>query len=308
MGGSKQRRGLSALSLTSSMVIFGTIGLFVSYIPLPSSVIAAVRGLVGAAVLGLFMLVSGKRLDPAALRGKWIYLILSGAAIGVNWIFLFEAYRYTTVAVATLCYYLAPVFFILGAAAVFRERLTLMRLLCVVMALAGMVPVSGVLSSGGGLPDLRGVAFAAGAAVLYASVMLFNKKLSDVDAYGKTLIQLATAGVAVLPYALFADVIPGGGLKNPGTVGFVCLAVVAVVHTGVAYTLYFFSFSGLPAQTCALMAYVDPVVAVIASALIMKQPIDVWQIVGAVLILTAAVLCELFPGKPGKAAPSDAAS
>ena len=98
------------LDLIFSVAVFGTIGIFVRSIPLPSSVIALVRGAVGAAFLLLLARIRRTPIDKAALRRQWKLLVLSAAMMSFNWITLFEAYRYTTVATATLCYYTAPIF------------------------------------------------------------------------------------------------------------------------------------------------------------------------------------------------------
>ena len=103
------------LKFLGAMGIFGTVGIFVHYIPLPSATIAFCRGLLGVAFLLLFLLLTGKKLSlPDIKKHVWL-LCLSGAAIGANWILLFESYRYTTVATATVCYYFAPLFLLLAS-------------------------------------------------------------------------------------------------------------------------------------------------------------------------------------------------
>ena len=129
-------------------------------------------------------------------------LLISGGMIGFNWMLLFEAYRYTSIAVATLCYYTAPVMLILASPLVFHEQFTWRQLVCVALAACGMVLVSGVLD-GGTLPDgtLTGIALAIGSAVLYASITAVNRKtLSRMDAYDKTIVQLGAAGLVMVPY------------------------------------------------------------------------------------------------------------
>jgi len=284
--------------LIASMTIFGTIGLFVRLIPLPSAAIAAARGAVGAAFLLLVTRLRGTGLSAAAVRRHLPKLALSGGLMGFNWILLFESYRYTTVAVATLCYYMAPILVVAASPFLFGERITLRRVLCVLAALAGMVCVSGVGVAG--LPaagELRGVLLALGAAVLYAAVVTMNKTLRDVAAYERTVVQLATASAVVLPYCFATGAFAGAA---PGTRGLILLAVVCVVHTGVAYSLYFGCVERLPAQTLALFSYIDPVVAVLLSALVLREPLGPPEIAGAALILGAAVVSEL-PEKQKKA-------
>lgn len=288
----------ATFKLTLSMIIFGTIGIFRRYIPLPSSLVAMTRGLTGMLFLLLVMVLRKRGMNRAAVRKRLGMLCLSGAAIGVNWILLFEAYNYTSVATATLCYYLAPMFVILASPLVVGERLTAKKLICVLTALLGMVFVSGVLESGGGSSDLRGVLLGLGAAVLYASVVLMNKQLGDVPAYDRTIVQLGSSAAVLLPYVLLTENL--GALSfTPGTIAL--LLVVGVVHTGIAYALYFGSLMQLKAQTAAILSYIDPVVAVLLSALVLREHMSLLSGLGAILVLGAAVVSEL-PSRRKKAA------
>jgi len=275
------------LNMLSAMAIFGTVGIFVRGIPLPSATIAFFRGVLGLMVLLLAMVFTGKRPDKGSIgQNLWI-LLLSGADIGGNWILLFEAYRYTTVAVATICYYLAPMFLIL-ASPLLGERLTGKKLGLSALALLGMVFVSGVLK--GGAFDIKGVACGVGAAVLYASVMFMNKKLGAIPAYDKTVVQLGAAAVVILPYCLLTR---GFAMGQMTSSGYVLLAVVGIVHTGFAYWLYFSALGRLPSQSAAILSYLDPVVAILLSALLLREPLGWQEALGAVLILGSALCNEL---------------
>lgn len=275
--------------LTLSMIIFGTIGIFRRLIPLSSGLVAMSRGLIGVLFLLLVMRLRGDGMDRAAVRRKLPLLCLSGAAIGVNWILLFEAYNYTSVATATLCYYLAPMFVILASPLVLREKLTLRKLACVSAALLGMVFVSGVLEADGGA-GLKGVLLGLGAAVLYASVVLMNKQLGDVPAYDRTIVQLGSSAAVLLPYVLLVEEVSIEAF-TPGVIAL--LLVVGIVHTGIAYALYFGSLMQLKAQTAAILSYIDPVVAVLLSAMVLREHMSLLSGLGAVLVLGAAVVSEL---------------
>lgn len=276
--------------LISSMFLFGTIGIFVHYLPLPSAFIAMVRGFVGAAFLLLLMAVKKQKPDKAAIKSNLLILLLSGAALGVNWILLFEAYNNTTVATATLCYYFAPIIVILVSPLLLKEKLTAKKLICVLVALVGMVFVSGVLNAEAGGKDFVGVLFGLGAACLYASVVILNNKLHDIDSYDRTVMQLGVAGVVLLPYVLLTQHVAASDFTLSVII---LLAVVGIVHTGFTYALYFASMKELPAQTVAIFSYLDPVVAILLSALFLKEPLGGFGILGAVLILGAAVVSEL---------------
>lgn len=287
----------SKLGFLGAMSIFGTIGIFVRAIPLSPAAIACVRGVLGCLFLLVFMAAAKKKFSAADIKGNLPILVLSGIAIGVNWILLFEAYRYTTVAAATVCYYLAPVFLLI-ASPLIGEKLTAKKLLCIFTALAGMICMSGVEK--GSLPtgaELTGLALSTGAAVLYALVMLLNKKMTPISAYPKTIVQLAVASAAVLPYVLLT-----GGVDHSAMTGAAwgLLLTVGIVHTGVAYTLYFGSLQTLSAQTAAVFSYIDPVMAVLLSAFLLNEPLDLSGAVGTVLILGSALYSELPERKRGK--------
>lgn len=295
--------GTARLFLIISMLIFGTIGMFRNMIPMPSSFIALIRGSVGTLFLLGFCAVSRKELSRSAIRDNLALLLVSGAFIGFNWILLFEAYRYTTVATATLCYYLAPTFVILASPLLFRERITAWKLVCVAVSLVGMVFVSGVAD--GGLPEtkeLKGILLGVGAAVLYACVVLMNKKLSGVQAFERTIMQLGAAAVALIPYVALTG--EWRGLDwNGKSIGL--LLVVGIVHTGIAYALYFGSIKELPAQTSALLSYIDPVSAILFSAALAglfggEQVLTASGVLGAVLVLGATLLSELPVGQKNK--------
>lgn len=283
------------IKITAAMVTFGTIGIFVRYIPLPSSIIALVRGVLATFFLLAVMACGNRWPDKAAITRNLALLLISGALIGFNWILLFEAYNYTSVAVATLCYYLAPVFVIIASPFILGEKLTARKTLCVIAALAGMVLVSGVIqnyASGGNTEDLNltGVLLGIGAGALYATIILINKKLKDISSYDTTVMQLAAASIVLVPYCLLT--VDVGALEvTPGSA--VLLVVVGIVHTGIAYVLYFGSIKELPAQTVAIFSYIDPILAVLLSALLLKESMDMLSILGAILILGATFVSEM---------------
>ncbi|MBE6544268.1 MAG: DMT family transporter [Ruminococcaceae bacterium] len=286
------------LFLILSMVIFGTIGIFRKYIPLPSGTVATFRGFIGVLFLTIVFLIKKKKPDFSVIKSKLLLLITSGIFIGINWILLFESYNYTSVATATLCYYMAPVIVTLMSPLLLKERLSAVKIICVFLSLLGMAFVSGIFeSTSSGNSDLKGILFGLGAAVFYASVILLNKKIGTVDSLDKTWVQLFFAAVILLPYIIAAETVSASDF-TPTTV--IMLLIVGMIHTGFAYTLYFGSVGKLPAQTVAIFGYIDPVLSVILSALILKENMTGLGIVGAVLILGSTLLNELYHPKPHK--------
>lgn len=270
------------------MIIFGTIGIFVKHIPLPSSLIAFVRGVIGSLLLLLIVMLSKSKLSVKAVKKNLLLLICSGAAIGFNWILLFEAYKHTTVATATLCYYLAPVIVTILSPFVLKEKLTIFKTLCVMTALVGMIFVSGIhqINTSETL-NLTGILFGVGAAALYSSVILMNKFLKNISSFDSTLFQLGVASVVLLPYTLITE---NFSEYSVSPTSIVLLVVLGVLHTGIAYYLYFSSLQYLKGQTIAIFSYIDPVVAILLSAVLLGESMGIYEVIGAVLILGSTMV------------------
>ena len=280
----------SLYRLIISMCIFGTIGILRKFLPLSSTHIALCRAAIGSVFLICVVLLRKEKLIWCEIKKNLLWLSLSGAAIGFNWIFLFEAYNYTTVTTATLCYYMAPTMAVVASHFLFKEHLTVKKGLCVLVAFLGMVLVSG--AAGGEIPtvsELKGVLFGLAAAVLYGSVILLNKKIAVGSPYVKTLFQLAVAGLVLFPYTALTENLSSVTF-SPSVV--LLLEVAGIVHTGFAYALYFGSIKELKTQTVALLSYIDPILAIVLSALILHEPMGVKEIIGSVLILGADYISE----------------
>ena len=277
--------------IVSSMLIFGTIGVFRRYLPLSSAFLAFSRGILGGLVLLVFMKLRRGGV-PKKLPSRTVgWLVLSGALIGINWMLLFEAYNHTTVAVATLCYYMQPTIVVLLSPLIFKEKLTARKTVCAAAAITGMVFVSGVTGRGGmQAVNARGILLGLGAAVFYAAVVIMNKRISGVDAYQKTTVQLLSAGIVMLPYLLLTGGSAGQDLSLRTVL---LLLVVGIVHTGMAYVLYFGSMDGLKVQSIALFSYIDPVSALVFSALFLKEPLSTAGLIGAVMIIGSAIISEM---------------
>ena len=259
------------------MVIFGTLAPFVRRVAVSSGELALYRAILGAALIGVYLLASKKAL-PRGNRREYLLLLLSGGAMGINWILLFEAYRYTTVSTATLCYYFAPVMVTVLSPLLFREKLTPRQLLCFAMATLGLVLITGMERGG----SVKGVLFGLGAACFYAAVVLLNKYIRDIDGIHRTFFQFLAAIVTLIPYVALTG---GVTLSRLNTTGWLCLLTVGLLHTGITFCLYFSSLKALPGQRAAILSYIDPLTAVLVSVTVLREPITLPQALGGALIL-----------------------
>jgi len=271
----------SRMMLIVSMIMFGTLGPFVRNIPVSSGELALYRAVLAILLIAVFLLVTRQKIPLKKIKKMVPLLLASGVAIGINWIFLFEAYKYTTVSVATLSYYFAPVLVTIVSPILFKEKLTCRQILCFAMSTIGLALITGIGNVGKG-KDLIGILFGLGAAVFYAMVVLCNKFIKEVEGIHRTFFQFLAAVVTLLPYVLMTSGVTLGSLSS---VGWVNLLIVGILHTGVTYCMYFSSLKELPGQEVAILSYVDPLVAVMISVTILGETMSLWQVLGGLLIL-----------------------
>lgn len=267
--------------LIVSMAVFGTLGPFVRNITVSSAELALYRAILASVMIGLFLLVTRQRIPFGKIKKELILLLFSGMAMGINWILLFEAYKYTTVSVATLSYYFAPVIVTVMCPVLFREKMTKKQIICFIMSTVGIVLITGIGDVGGG-NDLLGILFGLAAACFYATVVLLNKFIKNVEGIHRTFLQFLAAIVILIPYVALTGGVTLGTMDG---LGWACLLVVGLVHTGVAYCLYFSSLKFLPGQKAAILSYIDPLVAVVISVTVLGEPMTVMQAIGGILIL-----------------------
>jgi len=277
-----------------SMAMFGTLAPFVRRISVASGELALYRAILASVIIALFLLITRQRIPLRSIRRELPLLLFSGMAMGFNWILLFEAYKYTTVSVATLSYYFAPVLVTAACPFLFKEKLTARQLLCFVMSTLGIVLITGVSGAGESGTDLIGILFGLGAAVLYAAVILLNKFIKNVEGIHRTLLQFLAAVVVLVPYVAMTGGVTLGGMD---AMGWICLLVVGLVHTGVTYCMYFSALRDLTGQKAAILSYIDPLVAVLISVLVLHESMTLWQIIGGALILGFTFLNEIAPEK-----------
>lgn len=280
----------SRLMLISAMAVFGTLAPFVRNIPVTSAELALFRAVLAASLIGLFLLATRRKLPVKTLRKELLLLVCSGASMAVNWILLFEAYKYTTVAIATLSYYFAPVLVTVASALLFREKLGKKQIFCFIMSTLGLVIVTGITDLGSGSNNSLGILFGLGAAVLYALCILLNKAIKGVGGIERTFLQFLAAIAVMVPYVLLSG---GVSLESMDGVGWLCLLVVGLVHTGITYCLYFTAVEHIPGQEVAILSYIDPLVAVVIGVVVLGEPLTMPQLIGGLMILGFTLWNEL---------------
>lgn len=279
------------IMLIISMVIFGTLGIFTRNIAISSGELALYRAILAAVLIFVYLIVTKQKTDFRSIKKELLLLLLSGTAMGINWILLFEAYKYTTISAATLSYYFAPVIVIVACPILFKEKLSSRQMICFLMSALGLVMITGI----GDLRndnDFIGILFGLGAALFYAAVILLNKFIKNVEGIYRTFLQFISAIVILIPYVKMTS---GVTLGNLNFTGWVNLLIVGFIHTGITYCMYFSSLKELPGQKAAILSYIDPLVAVLISVAILGETMTIWQAIGGVFILGFTLWNEISP-------------
>ncbi len=282
--------GNAKLMMIIAMSLFGTLGVSTYFIDLPASVIVVGRGLIGASFLLILIRFSGSKLSKDDIYGNMFTLICSGVCLGLNWLFLFEAYKSIEISVATVLNYLTPAMVILISPIVFKTRLTFIKLGCALLALLGLVLVTGIIENGTEEINTYGIVCGLLAAVFYTGLVVFNKKLKSIGSYDRTFVQLLIAGIVIAVYCLFT--VDFGSL-HPDTMSIVLLVVIAVFQTAIAFTLYFGSLAHLDAPTAVMYGYIEPVISIALSVIILHEDLGIIGWIGAALILGSTFLSEI---------------
>lgn len=281
----------------TSMIVFGTLGWFVKNVNLSSGEIALYRAIMAIIVVGGYLLITKEKIEFKKIKKELPILLLSGIAMGINWILLFEAYNYTTVTVATLSYYFAPVIVMVLCPILFREKMTIKQIICFIGSTLGLVLIMGITDIGKEALNFKGIGLGLGAACFYATVILLNKFIKNIDGIKRTFIQFISSLIVLMPYVLLTS---GINISSLGSQGIISLLIIGLIHTGVAYCLYFSSLKELSGQKVSILSYIDPLFAILVSYFLLSEPISLPQIIGGILIIVFTLLNEITPKKKEK--------
>ena len=279
-----------------AVLLYGTIGFMLRFVSLPTEIVVFFRAFIGFVTLLLIMKIRGVKADRQSVRANLAKLIFSGIFLGLNWVFLFASYRHTTVAIASLCNYMAPIIIIVVAPLFLPDRISFKKFLCVLAAVFGMILISGVFAGEGGRANPVGIALGIAGALCFVGLAILNRQITGISFYDRAELQLLAAAAVVLPFAI------GSAVREEFTVdarSVIIVLVLGVVHTGVAYCFYFDGLARLPLTTYAVLGYLEPVTSVLFSVFLLHERMSLAGLAGTVLIIGAALASELISAREG---------
>ena len=280
----------SKIQFILSMVIFGTIGLVVRYIDLSSSERALLSSFIGCLFLTLVFFIMKKRISWNLVKSNALILLLSGIALGGNWVFLYESYDHTTIANATLGYYFAPVFVMILSPFVLKEQLSIKKIVCIGVAIIGLVLIVGEGVSTSNTDDILGLSYGLIAAAFYAALLLLSKFIKDMGKLELTIIQLGITALLLMPYVFLTE---GFGMFEVSSSSIPFILILGIVNTGIGFWLFFSGMEKLKGQSIAMLSYVDPFVAILISAMILHEQMTLVQMLGGALLLASTFVSEI---------------
>ena len=274
------------LKYIAALLLFGSNGIVASAIALSSVEIVFWRTLIGSLLLLLIFLVGKNRFTFYKRKKELLSLGISGIAMGASWMFLYEAYQQIGVSIASLCYYCGPVIVMLLSPFLFHEKLTKSRIFGFLMVLCGIVLVNGQFLGEKG--NTWGIFCGMMSAVMYALMVIFNKKAEHITGLENSMLQLIFSFLTV---ACFSGIRQDVAL--PAQSDIAPILILGIVNTGIGCYFYFSSIGRLPVQTVAVCGYLEPLSAVIFAVVFLRETMRVGQLFGAALILGGALYCEI---------------
>lgn len=281
----------SRFKIIIAMIIWGTVGVFVKEIKLSSIEIALYRSIIGVIFTTTLSLFLKEKWDRQDLKVDLPILVVSGVALGMGWVFLFQGYKNTSVSIATLSYYIAPIFIVLLSFLVLKEKITSKKILSIIGAMIGLFLIINTKNnmSSGEYNHMLGILYSLTAAVFYAIVVILNKFIKRLSGIKVTIIQLLTSTLVLMPVALLNN---PSGINKVDLKSLILLILIGTIHTGVAYLLYFSSVKEVEGQSIAVLSYIDPIFALFISGIFLGEKMSIIQVLGGILILGSAYISE----------------
>lgn len=279
----------------AALLMFGMNGIVASYIAMSSYEIVLTRTLIGSLLLLFIFIITKQKVHLLDNKKHFLFLVISGIAMGTSWMFLYEAYRQIGVGIASLAYYCGPVIIMILSPILFHEKLTWQKTTGFLGVIVGMFCVNLQAFNEG--RTTWGLFYGIMSAVMLAIMVIFNKKAKSITGLENSMWQLI---ISFLTVAVFVIIKQGFSINiEPNSI--LPILILGIFNTGIGCYFYFSSIGNLPVQTVAICGYLEPLSAVIFSVLFLSESMGLVQIIGAALIIGGAAFGEL--SKMGKRLP-----
>ncbi len=286
--------------ITLSMIIWGTVGLFVLWSGFPMITIACSRCVIGGLILAGFCYHQGLFKAQFFAKQEVLLAIISGIFLVLNWVLLFESFKLASITVGNVSYYLQPIFLVILGIFFFKERVSLPKGALILLSFVGVVLTTGLSVSDRGSSAhnlLIGVGYATLAGLLYAFVTIITKPIKILPSPVLTLIQLLSGGIILLPFMNYDSL----SFHSLAMLPLIYLLIISLVHTAAAYILYYDGIKKVSVTNIAALSYIDPIIAIATDVLFFHRHLNGLQILGIILTLGSSYLVIRLTAKNAEA-------
>lgn len=267
------------IQLALAMTIWGTLGIFALWSGLSAMELAFYRCFIGSILLGMYSWKKGYFSHTSINRRNILYALSSGIFIVLNWICLFKSFQWASITIGNVSYYLQPIFLVLLGIVFFKESVRTKQWFYITVTTIGVMLTS---NPQGDLTEsnpylIAGIACAVGAGLLYAFATIIVKFIKDMPPALTTFIQLAVGCFILIPWVNLL------GSINLSKQALINILIIGIIHTPIAYILYYQALKQVNLTIVAVLSYIDPIVAIITDIIFCNRTLNGWQMLGILL-------------------------
>ena len=282
----------ATLSILSAGTLWGVMGIFVRHFNafgLGSMEIGTLRALTGVLITGAYLLLRQRDLLKIRLRDLWCFLGTGICSLFLMNLTYFTAMQHTSLAVAGVLLYTAPIFVMLLSALLFREKITVKKILALVLAFCGCALVSGLGTDS--RISTAGLLWGLGAGISYALYSIFGRYAIQ-RGYGSwtmtfySFLFCSALSIFLCDWQAVAPVV-GQPIQLIWILGLGFITAFA------PYVLYSLGLQSVENSRASILASIEPVVAAIVSVVVFAEPMSLTAACGIALVLAAIILLSI---------------
>ncbi len=286
---------LAVLLVVVAGALWGMIGYFVRSLQsqgLDSLQIVAIRMFISAILFALYALIFDRKLFKIKLKDLWCFLGSGVLSVGFFSFCYFKAIELSSLSVASILLYTAPIFVMIFSVILFKEKLTVIKAVSLILAFLGCLFVTGVFDVGESINTLA-IVFGVLSGICYALYSIFSRLALDKN-YSPLTITLYTFIFAGVSSLLVIDVKPVVKLASSSVHDLGFCVLFAILSCVLPYVTYTVGLKYVRPSTASIVASIEPVVATITGAIVFKEAVPFpFGYIGIALVIFSIILINL---------------
>ena len=295
MNKQKSNATASVLSILLSALLWGTLGVFVTYLReagFSTMQIVFLRASVSTLLLGVFILLRDRSKFRVALRDFWIFIGTGLISFTLFTVCNQISMRLCSLSIAAALLYTSPAFILIFSAIIFRERMTAAKLVAIAVTIFGCFLVSGLLTPGA-MISVPGILAGVASGLCYGLYSIFGK--FGVAKYDSLTITFYTFLLASAASLFFADIPSMPAVFASADWVLPLVLAFGPVTCLLPYLFYTAGLAGVDPGTAGILATLEPVVSALLSVMIFHEEMNWQKVLGIVFILGSVMIVNLKP-------------